>query len=252
VTDGERWATTLQAVEYLWQSGQRARADAALEQLLRREEYARVAALWRLAAVVAEKQGMTARRLACLERAMELEYGGLPEVVELAPIRAEYGGLLGGYQELATAAGALGADASVELIGQIVRTADRWRSLDTDPEDACRRASRILADLGAADLAWEYFTTAVGADPQKPIPWSDLAETLRGEGRYGLADRAYAWASTADPANAEIVWNRAQALREAGRTDDAQPLLRKLAEGEWDAQYEAVQSRARRYVEKEQ
>jgi len=144
VPEQQLWATTLQAVEYLWHAGEHARADAVLEQLLDRERYAHVAALWRLAAVVAERRGMTARSL------------------------------------------------------------------------ACQKASRILADLGAAGLAWDYVTTAVAADPETPVAWKDLGDTFRQEGRYGLADRAY-----------------------------ARTLLHKLSEGEWDASYCDVQSRAR-------
>ena len=180
---------------------------------------------------------------------MDLEYDALPETVEIGPIRAGYGRILERYQKLATAAGTLGRDACQELVAQVVRTADRWRSLDADPAQACQMASRILADLGATDLAWDYFTTAVATDPEKPVAWQTLADTLRREGRYGLADRAYALASAADPANAEVLWSRAQALVEAGRTDEAQALLRRLSEDKWDASYHAVQSRARQYLE---
>ncbi len=179
---------------------------------------------------------------------MELEYDALPEMVELPPIREGHGKLLDRYQELAKAAGTLGTEACEPLIAQVVRTADRWRSLDVDPAEPCRKACGILADLGATDLAWDYLTTAVAGDPEKPIPWNDLAETLRQEGRYPLADRAYAWASAADPANAVILWKRAQALIESGRRNDAEPLLRKLAEGEWADEHESVKSRAKAYL----
>jgi tetratricopeptide (TPR) repeat protein len=243
------WATTLDAVEYLCGAGKHARADAVLDRLVARQPYSDVPALWRLAAAIAEKRGMTARSLACRERAMELEYDALPEMVELAPIRQQHGDLLDRYQELARATGALGTDACGPLIAQVVRTADRWRSLDVDPDGACQKAARILTDLGATDLAWDYLTTAAAGDAEESLPWNDLAETFRQEGRYGLADRAYAWASAGDPANAGILWNRAQSLLESGRNGDAEPLLRELADGDWADEHEPLKSRAKEYLE---
>ena len=245
----QRWATTLAAVEYLWHTDQRARADAELQRLLIDERHAPVAALWRLAAVLADERGMTGRSLACRQRALEIEYDELPDMVELKPIRRQYGALLDRYQELAATVKSLGAEPSQEWIGQVVRTADRWRSLDSDPAPACRAAAGVLADLDASELAWDYLTTAVAGDPETPVAWQPLAKTLRGEGRYELADRAYAWASATEPANAEVLWDRAQALLEAGRGDEAQPLFQQLADGDWDEAYRDVKSQARSYLE---
>ncbi|NQT16569.1 MAG: hypothetical protein HQ582_27665, partial [Planctomycetes bacterium] len=245
----QRWATTLAAVEYLWHTDQRARADAVLQNLVNDKRHARTASLWRLAAVLADEQGLTGRSLACRQRALEIEYDELPDTVELKPIRQQYGALLDRYQELAVTVKTLGAQPSPEWIAQVVQTADRWRSLDSDPSQACRAAAEALADLDASELAWDYLTTAVAGDPETPVAWQPLAKTLRDEGRYELADRAYAWASAAEPANAEILWNRAQALLEAGRGDDAQALFRQLADGEWDESYRELKSQARSYVE---
>jgi tetratricopeptide (TPR) repeat protein len=240
-----RWATTLQAVEYLCKTGQETRADAVLEPLLGDKRYADVASLWRLAAAIAERRGMTARSLSCTERAMELEHDNLPETVDLRNVRRDYGKLLERYEAFAKTVSAMQAEPLDELIGQVIRTADRWRSLDPDVTEACRKAARILADLGENDLAWGYFTTSLPSNAEKPIPWAESADTFRREGHYMLADRAYAWASRTDPANAEVVWDRARTLAEAGRADDAERLFRRLAEGEWDAAYESIQSRAK-------
>ena len=45
--------------------------------------------LWRLAATMAEKRGMTARALSFVERAMEIEYENLPDEINVKAVRAD-------------------------------------------------------------------------------------------------------------------------------------------------------------------
>ena len=96
----------------------------------------------------------------------------------------------------------------------MVRAADRWRALDSDPTLACHTAARILRYLGARDLAWDYLTTPTAVRPNDPAPQLALAQTLRSEGEYDLADRAYALAFEAESTNAQILWERAQMLQD--------------------------------------
>jgi tetratricopeptide (TPR) repeat protein len=243
--------TTLAAVEYLWHTGQQARADAVLQPLLDHKTYAKSPALWRLAAMLCESRGMTARSLSCVERAMEIEYQNLPEVVNVQRIREDYGRLLSRYQQLAAAIATLEAEPPREFVGRVVRAADRWRQVDPDPTAACHTAARILGDLGAAEMAWEYLTTPLAAKPFEAAPWVSTAEMLRQQGHFELADRAYASAFEAEPTNAQILWDRAQVLLQAGRAEDAKELFGQLAEGKWQPRFSWLQSRAQQYVEKD-
>jgi tetratricopeptide (TPR) repeat protein len=135
-----------------------------------------------------------------------------------------------------------------DFTARVVRTADRWRALDSDGEQSCRAAARILQTLGGRDLAWDYLTTPVGLRPNESGPWVSLAASLRQRGDVELADRSYAAAFEAEPTNAQILWDRAQNLRQAGRRVEAQRLYRTLAEGTWQPRFAWLQSQARAYV----
>jgi len=192
---------------------------------------------------------MTARALRYHEHAMELEYQNLPDVVNLQVIRQDYGQLLVRYQQLASAIATLEAEPPRSFLARVIRATDRWRAIDPDPTTACQTAARIFGDLGASELAWDYLTTPLAARPNEAAPWVSMAQMLRQQGHLELADRAYASAFEVEATNAQILWDRAQVLLEAGRTDDAERLLRQVADGEWPRQFNWIKSRAKQYVE---
>src|SRR5262249_37180451 len=97
----------------------------------------------------------------------------------------------------------------------------------------------------ARELAWDYLTTPVGLRPGESGPWAELAQTLQRQGELALADQALASAFAAEPTNAQLLWDRAQNLRQAGRLAEAPQLLRQLADGSWQPRFESVQRQAR-------
>ncbi|HXG09156.1 MAG TPA: VIT domain-containing protein [Gemmataceae bacterium] len=251
------------------------------EEAKAREKLLRLAGLWRLAAQVAEQRGLTARAIACLEEALEIEYHWGPEVVHLQQVRHDYGKLLDHYQMLASALavlklepeGAAGAGMapegaaladmgtpppgmvilpsmgpSADLVRRTVRAADRWRALDRESGPPCQQAAKILKTLGVRELAWEYLTTPIGQRPNESAPWLGLARTLNQEGDLDLADLAYAAAFDAEPTNAQILWDRAQNLRQAGKEAEALQVLRRLADGKWQPRFNWLQAQARQQV----
>src|SRR5262249_51358925 len=130
-----------------------------------------------------------------------------------------------------------------------VRAADRWRALDRESEKPCEAAAKILRTLGAEELAWDYLTTPIGQRPNEADPWVSLAQTLAKEGNLDLADRAYTAAFEAEPTNAQILWDRAQLLRQAGKHGPAKELVAQLATGEWDARFQSLKAQARWQLE---
>jgi tetratricopeptide (TPR) repeat protein len=238
----------LAGVQFLWQTEQFDRADRLLADLLRDDKLAESPALWRAAAELSQRRDLPAERLARLERALDAEYRHLPEVINLEDVRRDYRSLLDQYQALADAMVTLKVTPPADFTAKVVRTADRWRSLDSDGEPASRSAARILQTLGGRDLAWDYLTTPVGLHPNEAGPWVSLAETLRQKGDVDLADRAYTAAFEAEPTNAQILWDRAQNLRQAGRRAEAQALFRQLADGTWQPRFAWLQSQARTYA----
>jgi predicted Zn-dependent protease len=244
----ERLPMKLAGLKFLWQTAQLERADQVLQGLLTDKQLEKKAALWRLGAQLAQRRDMPARELACLERALELEYQHLPEVIDLQAVRRDYGKLLERYQNLADALVTLQSAPPAGFARRVVSAADRWRSLDSDAEEPCRAAAHILQTLGDRELAWDYLTTPVGLRPNEAKPWTNLAEALVRRGDLDLADRAFAAAFEAEPTNAQVLWDRAQNLHQAGKRVEAQTLYRQLAEGEWQPRFNWLKVQARVYI----
>jgi hypothetical protein len=247
--DGERVPMTLAAFDFLWQTNQLAQADQLLGGLLADEQLAQHPALWRLAARLAERRDMPDRQLACLERALEVEYRNLPEVINLEELRRDYGNLLEQYQRLADAMVTLKVAVPPDFVAKVVRAANRWRALDSDGEKACQAAGHVLQTLGARDLVWDYLTTPIGMRPNEAGPWAGLAQELTRHGDRELADRALAAAFEAEPTNAQYLWDRAQNLRQLGKRVEARGLFRRLAEGTWQPRFAWLRAQARAYAD---
>ena len=65
------------------------------------------------------------------------------------------------------------------------------------------------------------------------------------KGELKLADRAYQAAYEAEPTNAQILWDRAQNLHQAGEIQSARRLFRQLADGIWPPRFQGIQTQAR-------
>jgi predicted Zn-dependent protease len=241
----EKLALTVAVVRILADTGNTVEAGRLLQPLLDDEEWAKLPELWRLAGQLAEKRDLSARQIECLEKALDAEYRDRPEVMTLRQIDSEYQQLLDHYQKLADAMETLKVKPPEDFLAKVVRTADRWRSLSKNGTAACDRAARILRQLGEHELAWDYLTTPVGLRPGESQPWMDLAENLRKHGDMKQADLAFASAFAAEPTNAQILWNRAQNLRQSGNVVESQKLLRQLAEGTWQPRFQPLQAQAR-------
>jgi tetratricopeptide (TPR) repeat protein len=243
--DKERTAMTLAGIDFLSHTAQLPQADQLLRGLLADPKLARRASLWRIGTKLAERRELTARELECLEHALDAEYRKLPAVIDLNQVRQEYGKLLGHYQNLADAMVTLKIQPPPDFVARVVRAGDCWRALDHDGTAACQAVARIVQKLGDRDLSWDYLTTPVGLKPNEAAPWLDLAGTLSRQGDLELADRAFAAAYAAEPTNAQILWDRAQNLRQAGKMLEAQQLFRQIAEGRWQPRFQGLQSQAR-------
>ena len=72
-----------------------------------------------------------------------------------------------------------------------------------------------------------------------------MAQALRADGDYDLADKAYAAAFVAEPTNAQILWDRAQSLQQAGKATEARQVYCTLADGQWQPRFRWIQQQAR-------
>lgn len=202
----------------------------------------------RLAAAVHRSAGDDAAALDAEERALDLEFADLPDVVDLSVVRASYGEFLARIAHAAKGARALAATPPAGTVARIVRAADRWRTFEPDATEPCLLAALALRDLGRADLAWAYATTPLDRRPNEAAPWRDLARHLREVGDLGGADRAFAQAYRLEPTDGGLLWEHAETLRLAGRSLDARALYRRLAEGTWAPPYQQFQQMAAPYV----
>lgn len=241
-------AVNLAIVDELIEQKQFARAEQLVVSLQARKELIGRSELWRVRATIAEGLGQRGRAVACLEKALAIEFRTLPEIINLDEVRADYRMLLTHYQAAADALALLGSDAPTELPIRIVRAADRWRLLEPESAEACRLAGKALRTLGKAELAWRYWTTPIDFHPEESKAWSELATILQGEGDLDQADRALARACEAEPTNPDLLWRRAQNLQQLGRGDDARELYRRIAEGSWQERFRAIQTQARQLL----
>ena len=235
----------LAAIDFLVHTGRSDRADALLEILLVDDEFSQSLVLGQLGVALAERQGKTALALVRRQQLVDRYYAGLTGKIDVERLRRDYGALLAQYKQLAQATAALDEKPSLALAARIVQAADRWRSLDVDATPACAAAAELLASQGIEDLAWDYLTSPLADRPNEAKPWTDLAETLTKDGRWQLADRAFATAFEAEGSNAEILWRRAELLDRHGRHEEAQRLYRQIAETEWQPRFEYLQRRAK-------
>ncbi|MBY0527746.1 MAG: FecR domain-containing protein [Gemmataceae bacterium] len=248
VPQDEKLATTLMAIEHLLATNQQKRAEGLLEPLLKDEKLNQNPSLWYLAASVSMRQRVTIRSVLYLDKAMELEYRNLPAIINVQQVRNDYSRLLGAYQQVVQAMAFVEVPMPKEFVGKVIRAADRWRSLDTDPTMACQTAARILKQLGETELAWEYMTTPSALRPNESAPHLQLAQTLMGEGEFDLADKAYAAAFEAEQTNPQILMQRAQALQQAGKTTEARKVYRQIADGSWQPRFQWMQQQARQQL----
>ncbi len=233
ITDeAERLIVHLAAIDFLSHTGRTDRAGELMAGLLKNDKWNEAPELWRLAARLASQRNQGETAVECLERALDLEYRDLPEVIDLESWRRDYGALLAHYRDLAgrttSTKSPLADDFRATLAARTVRAADRWRAHDPEAMGACRTASEVLQLLGENELAWEYLTTPNAMQPERSSSVRGGAAALSRDGRHTLAEYAYEVAAAAEPDNPDIVWERAQNLRRAGQRAESDRWLTTL------------------------
>jgi hypothetical protein len=244
----ERLRADLLAIDFLWQTGQLRQADKVMESLLADKDLARRSDLWRLAAALAKQRKQEARSCQCLEKAVDIDFRHLPEVIDLAAVRHDFGLLLGQYQQTTEALAKLDKSPPRQLAIKVIRATERWRTLDPDNPTICPVAGQILYKLRAKEPAWEYLNTPQAFLPPDADSWLEFAQALGGQEDFAMADLAYEQACQAEPENARLLWERAKNLERAGKKKEARKVYLLLAGGKWEDQYQWIQDEARRQL----
>jgi tetratricopeptide (TPR) repeat protein len=246
VPNDERPALTLYAAVELYLSGQ---TDAALKLLesVGNDEQAQAvrATAWRWAASGAFQQQRLPQAAGYLEQALAWEYRHLPAVIDVQMLRFDYGTLLAWYEQVARARQMLDVAAPPEFVADVIRTADRWRTLDPDPTAACMAAAKVLRVVGHKELTWQYLTTPMALNPNESAPVLSLAVQLKQTNQFELADQAYEWAFAAESTNPQILWDRAECLIQAGKPELARAQYQRIANGQWQPRFANLQHQAR-------
>jgi ferric-dicitrate binding protein FerR (iron transport regulator) len=244
-SDKERHAVTLVGIRFLAQRKKLAEADRLLAKLLEEKKLAQHAELWRFRAEVTRGIGQTATSIACLEKALDLEFADMPELVNLESLRADYRAVLAHYQTIADASLALERAAPKALLAKVIQAADRWRLIDAGASEPCLLAGKIFHALGERELAWDYWTTPIDLYPGEARPWLELAETMKAENDLERADKAFAEAFEMEQTNPEILFRRAGNLMQMAQPDLARQLYRQIASGTWQDRFAATVQQAR-------
>ena len=92
-------------------------------------------------------------------------------------------------------------------------------------------------------------TTPLALKPNEAAPWVTLAQGLRQEGNWRLADRCYELAYAAEPTDAQLLWDRAQLLRQQGQEAEGRSLLKKLADGDWQPRFNGLKAQAQQAMQ---
>jgi tetratricopeptide (TPR) repeat protein len=250
-TAEEKPYTSIAAIHFLNATGRYDRSDMIVRDLLKDASLAKSAGLWRLASQISDNRRDPVRSIDCLEKALDIEYARIPDTFDVQPIRNDYGRLLSHYEWLADASASLTVPPPKDLIVRVVKAADRWRQLDPEAQDVPNRAAATLRKVGgegASELAWDYATTPLALKPNESSPWVSLAWSVRQEGNWRLADKCYEMAFDAEPSNAQLLWDRAEHLRQQGLIAESRRLLKQLADGEWQPRFNGLKAQARQAV----
>lgn len=248
MTDAEAPLVRLWAAQFLNATNRYDRSDAFVRALLADKRTKESPLVWRLASQVADARQDQVRSMEYLEKALDLEFASMPDTFDINPIRNDYGRLLSHYEWLADAAVKLKVPTPNDLPTRLIRSADRWRQLDPEPDGICTRVGVVLRKIGSPEaeaLAWDYETTPLALKPNDSGPWEALANRLRTEGDWKLADRAYELAWLAEPTNAQLLWNRAQHLKEKGQIAESRKVFLQLANGQWQERFRGLASMAK-------
>jgi Flp pilus assembly protein TadD len=73
---------------------------------------------------------------------------------------------------------------------------------------------------------------------------------MQSENRTREADHAWQVAFTCEPTNPELLLAHAATLREAGETERADELLRRIVSGKWQPRFDEVRKNAQRQLKR--
>src|SRR5262245_21340202 len=104
----EKAYTSIAAIHFLNATSRHDRADQLVRDLLSDPALAKSSGLWRLASQTADNRRDSVRSIERLEKALDIEYDRIEhtqasDVIDLQPIRNDYGRLLSHYEWLADA-----------------------------------------------------------------------------------------------------------------------------------------------------
>ena len=245
LADGEKDAVRRAALDYLSETGQTVAADEFLRTMLAEPANRKRASLWRLGARYAEGRKSHARLIECAENAVDAAFGESTEEFDAEAVRDDCRRLLDAYAGLAMLMPALKSVPPADFTAKVMRTADRWRSIDPTSDDPSVKAAEASRLLGKEAIAWDYATTPLAQNPHESEPWLTLAKTMLDGGDRNLADSAFAAAFDAEPTNPQILWDRADNLRRLGRDPAADELVRRIAKGSWQPRFQGLTNLAK-------
>ncbi len=208
-------------------------------------------ALLAATARLAQQAGDPGQAIELEERALALEHPYLPEMINLQAFRQRYDWLASQYQnKVAQAAGAKDGAAVTDWLARARETFARWIEVDRENPAIYSRMATLQATAGRADDAWLWLSSILDAKPKDAQSHADIGTWYRGRGDGDAAQQWLARAAACDTANPRWLYERGRVLADLGRRDEARALFRQVIDGRWAAGHQAVDSQAKREIEK--
>jgi hypothetical protein len=250
--DGVSFATQprlgMRAIDYLSHTKDWQRSEKYLQMFPADSVVRKTARYWRSASNVAQQLKRDNESILRLEKALDIEFAGLPQNIPLKPLRDQYSSLMARYTKLLKKADLKDAALVRDLTIRIIKATDRWRAIDPDTTALCYRAALLLHTLGQVELAWSYWTTPLASKPRDSSLWRKLAVEMNNKGLVDRSHEAYTQAFACEPTNPDILWHHAATLKARGRRAEGNALVKKIVEGKWQPRFSGVVNQAKRAI----
>jgi tetratricopeptide (TPR) repeat protein len=250
--DGVSFATEprvgMLAIKYLTHTKDWKRAEQFLQMIPDDSVARKTARYWRSASTVAQKLERENESIRRLEKALDIEFAGLPQNIPLKPLRDQYTTLMARYATLLAKSDLKDSAFVADIRKRVIKAADRWRGIDPDVTALCYHAGLLFHTLGEDELAWSYWTTPLASKPRDSSLWRKLAVEMNNKGLVDRSHEAYTQAFACEPTNPDILWHHAATLKARGRRAEGNALVKKIVEGQWQPRFSNIVKQAKQAV----
>jgi hypothetical protein len=185
---------------------------------------------------LAQQAGDAQQAFELEEQALVAEQPYLPEMINLQAFRQRYQWLWSQYTQAIANVPADDKDRQAKLDDLIARaeaTWIRWYEVDRDNPGLPGEMATMLKNAGREKAAWKYLSTTIDRKPRDASSYYQLGVWYTNNGANETALDWYAQAPQWDTANPQWIYHYGMALKNAGKTAEANAQFQKVVDGQW-------------------